>query len=57
MSASGGESYGKKGRLRVSRRERESNLEDDDEDFEEQDGTEDVELDADQMEAALKEMN
>jgi|688.fasta_scaffold1645705_2 hypothetical protein len=53
MSASGGESYGKKGRLRVSRRERESNLEDDDEDFEEQDGTEDVELDADQMEAAL----
>jgi hypothetical protein len=43
--------------LRVSRRERESNLDDDEEEYEEEDGIEDVELDADQMEAALKEMN
>jgi hypothetical protein len=43
--------------LRVSRRERESNLDDDEEEYEEEDGIEDVELDADQMEAALKEMS
>lgn len=43
--------------MRVSRRERESNLDDDEEEYEEEDGIEDVELDADQMEAALKEMN
>jgi hypothetical protein len=43
--------------LIFNRSRRISNLDDDEEEYEEEDGIEDVELDADQMEAALKEMN